>query len=179
MCRRAALAGSRGSGRHGPYEPCCALLTARAVQGAGAPLLVTAPLSPRDEVSASVDHLWRRRWGVLACTGTVSVLLRCHHEAPAPRQRCLAAGHTGTVLWRLPREKGWCEWPPWPGMARRQPLVSRRCCTRVPVSGDVFLVHHAGPARHRVASSSKVGSGMPACQVGSRNSSRLPLGSKK
>src|SRR6266446_3763231 len=29
------------------------------------------------------------------------------------------------------------------------------------------------------ASSSKVGSGIPACHVGSRNSSRFPLGSKK
>lgn len=29
------------------------------------------------------------------------------------------------------------------------------------------------------ANSSKVGSGMPAFQVGSRNSNRLPLGSKK
>ena len=86
--------------------------------------------------------------------------------------------YASTALGRLLREEE-CERPPVPGMARQQPLASSRCCTRLPGPGDVSLAHRPGQGRHRVASSSKVGSGMPACQVGSRNASRLPLGSKK
>ena len=105
--------------------------------------------------------------------------LRRHIKVPAQRQRRMSVLHEGTALWRLQREEGRWERPPVPGMAHQRPLSSPRYRTRVHVSCDVPLAHRAGQAIHLLASSSKVGSGMPACQVGSRNSSRLPLGSKK
>jgi hypothetical protein len=113
---------------------------------------------------------------VQICNATSSMSPHQGVSATPATHVCSACGH-GFVA--LQREEGRWERPPWPGMAHQRPLASPRDCTRVHVSCDVPLAHRAGQAIHPSASSSKVGSGMPACQVGSRNSSRLPLGSKK
>jgi hypothetical protein len=149
----------------------------RVSRATDAPLLVTAPLRAGDEACPASVTSGGAGGGPLACTW---ILPRWrHHEVPASCQRRLAARHARTALWRLPRDEGRCERPPGPGMAHQRPLAAPRDCTRVHKPYAVPLAHRAYQARHRVASSSKVGSGMPACQVGSRNSSRLPLGSKK
>ena len=128
------------------------------------------------------------RFLVLCTSGCIALLfaqncnmtsLRRRIEAPAQRQRRISVLHAGTAWGRLQREAGRWERPPVPGMTHQRPLASPRDCTRVYVACAVPLAHRAGQALHLSASSSKVGSGMPACQVGSRNSSRMPLGSKK
>ena len=101
-----------------------------------------------------------------------------YHEAPASYQRRMAARHgSSACCGRDCRGKqhargSLC----WPGLSGRSPAIpgphTRARVLRCPRPGP-----RAGQALHIVASSSKVGSGM-ACQVGSRNSSRLPLGSK-
>jgi uncharacterized protein len=92
----------------------------------GAPLLVMAPLHAGDEVSPTSVTSGGAGGGTRVQRGFVFPL-RHHHEAPAPSQRHMAARHTGTAWWQLPREAGRCERPPVPGMAHRRPLALPRC----------------------------------------------------
>ena len=146
----------------------------RVSRATDAPLLGTAPLrwgrsaQPRSPLAAPVG-------GARVPMGLASLAPPRGASVMPATHGCPACAH-GVVA--TAEEEGRCERPPVPGSspaaARRATLLHTRAqAVRCP------LAHRAGQALHRVASSSKVGSGMPACQVGSRNSSRLPLGSKK